>query len=133
MPAERETSNALVLVWERGTPWITERDTAQTETERALTRLVTAPSLDSRLYPSKRSVAHTIHALIVSSCVVSSRVLRRPHQGPCKSPHFAQKPEIQVKILKLEKGFCEGRFSDASELSFGFSGTQKQALMCFKR
>ena len=39
-------------------------------------------SLDSRLYPSKRSVAHTIHALIVSSCVVSSRVLRRPHQGP---------------------------------------------------
>ena len=39
------------------------------------------------MQPSKRSVAHTIHALIV---VVISRVQRRPHQGPLQSPHFAK-------------------------------------------
>ena len=40
LPAERETSNALVGIWseERSTPSITERDSAQTE--RVLTRLV---------------------------------------------------------------------------------------------
>ena len=40
LPAEHETSNALVGTWseERGTPSITERDSAQTE--RVLTRLV---------------------------------------------------------------------------------------------
>ena len=43
------------------------------------------PHPNSRLYPSKRSVAHTIHALIVTSCVVTSRVPRRPHQGSCRA------------------------------------------------
>ena len=40
LPAEHETSNALVGIWseERSTPSITERDSAQTE--RVLTRLV---------------------------------------------------------------------------------------------
>ena len=67
---------------EQSTQRTTERDTARTETERVPTRPDDTSPVTSRLYPSKRSVAHTTHALIVPSCVVSSRVLRRPHQGP---------------------------------------------------
>ena len=69
---------------ERRTMRTTERDTAQTK--RALLReSFDTSSGISRVYPSKRSVAHTVHALIGSSCVLSSRVLRRPHQSPFRA------------------------------------------------
>ena len=56
LPAEHETSNALVVVWSggRSTLRITERDTAQTEC--ILMRLVDTSSLDSRLHQSSKRV-----------------------------------------------------------------------------
>ena len=60
---------------ERSTTWITERDTAQTETERILTRLVTAHSLIAVCIRSKRVFAHVIHVLTLSHPVLSSRVI----------------------------------------------------------
>ena len=59
-----------------GTPWITERDTAQTETERVLTRLVTAHPWIVVCIKSKRVFAYVIHVLSVSHLVLSSRVAR---------------------------------------------------------
>ena len=59
---------------ERSTTWITERDTAQTETERILTRLVTAHSWIAVCIKSKRVFAHVIHVLTLSHPVLSSRV-----------------------------------------------------------
>ena len=64
------------MIWERSTPWITERDTAQTETERVLTRLVTAHSWIAVCVKSKRVFAHVIHVLNVSHSLFSSRVAR---------------------------------------------------------
>ena len=63
------------MVWERSTPWITERDTAQTETERVLARLVTAHPWTAVCIKSKRVFAHVIHVLNVSY-PLSSRVAR---------------------------------------------------------
>ena len=51
---EDETSNALVVAWERSTLRIAGRDTAQTE--RILMRLVDTSSLDSRLHHSGKRV-----------------------------------------------------------------------------
>ena len=83
LPAERETSNALVVVWSGNEARHGSRNvTLHRQRLSAYSRDSSQRILDSRLYPSKRSVAHIIRALIVSSCVVSSRVLRRPHQSP---------------------------------------------------
>ena len=76
--AERETSNALVVVWSGNEATLHRLRLS------AYSRDCSQRILDSRLYPSKRSVAHTVHALVVSSCVVSSRVPRRPHQSPLR-------------------------------------------------
>ena len=59
---------------ERSTTWITEGDTAQTETERILTRLVTAHSWIAVCIKSKSVFAHVIHVLTLSHPVLSSRV-----------------------------------------------------------
>ena len=59
---------------ERSTTWITERDTAQTETERILTRLVKAHSWIAVCIKSKRVFAHVIHVLTLSHPVFPSRV-----------------------------------------------------------
>ena len=59
---------------ERSTTWITEGDTAQTETERILTRLVTAHSWIAVCIKSKKVFAHVIHVLTLSHPVLSSRV-----------------------------------------------------------
>ena len=85
---QRETPNVLVVVWsgnEARHGW--RNVTVHRLSAHSQDLLFTAHIHDGRLYPSKRS--ETIHALIISSCVVSSRVLRRPHQGPLQSPHFA--------------------------------------------
>ena len=58
----------------RSTTWITEGDTAQTETERILTRLVTAHSWIAVCIKRKRVFAHVIHVLTLSHPVSSSRV-----------------------------------------------------------
>ena len=64
----------LVVVWsgERSTPWITERDTAQTE--RILMRLVDTSSLDSRLHQSSKRVLARPNDLSLSFPVVSASV-----------------------------------------------------------
>ena len=74
LPAEHETSNALVVVWsgERSTLRITEPDTARTK--RALVRLIDISSLDSRLYQAKRQM-HTMHGS-THLCLVSASVSR---------------------------------------------------------
>ena len=81
LPAEHETSSALVVRWseERTTPSNTERDSAQTE--RVLTRLaVHSPSpRQQSVSQVKKRVLHTIHEVIVSSSVVFSRVARTTH------------------------------------------------------
>ena len=61
------------MVWERSTPWLTER---QTETERVLTRLVTAHPWIAVCIKSRRVFAHVNHALNVSHPLLSSRVAR---------------------------------------------------------
>ena len=72
LSAERETPNAFGggVVWERSTPWITERDTTQTETERTLARLVTAHPWIAVCIKSTRVFACVIHVLNVSHLVV---------------------------------------------------------------
>ena len=81
LPAEHATSNALVVMWseERTTLSSTERDRAQTE--RVRTRLVVhSPSpRQPSVSQVKKRVLHSIHGLIVSSCVVFSRVTRTTH------------------------------------------------------
>ena len=64
---------------EQSTLRITKPDTAQSE--RTLVRLIDTSSLIARLYQAKgeKTVLHTIHGLIVSSCVVFSRVPRTTH------------------------------------------------------
>ena len=72
LPAEHETSNALVGTWsdERSTPSITERNSARTE--RLLTRLVVHSPVCIK--PKERKhVAHTIHVLIVHLCCLLSQ------------------------------------------------------------
>ena len=64
------------MIWERSTPWITERDTAQTETERVLSTLVTAHPWIAVCIKSKRMFTHVIHVLNMSHPVWSSRVAR---------------------------------------------------------
>ena len=77
LPAERETPNSLVVVWSgnearRGSRNVND---AQTETERVLTRLVTAHPWPS-VSRAKRVFVHAMHVLNVSHPVLSSRVAR---------------------------------------------------------
>ena len=66
---EDETSNALVVVWERSTLRITGRDTAQTK--RIRMRLVDTSSLDSRLHQSRKRVfpRHPCFEPVLSCCL----------------------------------------------------------------
>ena len=100
LPAESETPNALV--WERSTPWITERDTAQTETERVLARLVTAHPWIAVCIKSKRVFAYVIHVLNVLHPLLSSRVARttRPSFSTRTSRTF-QKNYVRTGVRKL--------------------------------
>ena len=86
--AEPESHNALVVIWsgERRTPRITRRDSAQAE--HTCETCGHSTPLFGRLYRAKKRVLRTIHAWIVSSCVVVVRVActtRHEHL----SPHFA--------------------------------------------
>ena len=98
--AERETSNALVVVWSGNEATLHRLRLS------AYSRDCSQRILDSRLYPSKRSVAHTIRALIVSSCVVSSRVLRRPHQSPFRVLTSRKCGEIQANGDEPDQFCC---------------------------
>ena len=59
----------------------TERDTARTETQRVPTRPDDTSSVTAVcIKPWKEYCAHVIHDVIVTSCVVFSRVPRTPHR-----------------------------------------------------
>ena len=96
LPAEHETSDALVVVWsgERSTLRITERDSVQTE--RIFMRLVDTSSLDSRLHQSSKRVFAPVPSCCLCQCCTHNSLF-------LLSPYFAQHHWKGVALADCEE------------------------------